>query len=82
MAHLVAAFALTIALGVPTLGTVTSRFDRKHVRLGGLAVFVLANLAVAMLQSYEALLVARFISGAMDGLFYGVGSATGAQLSW
>lgn len=79
--QLVTAFALGIALGAPTLAAATSRFDRKHVLLGGLAVFVLGNLAVALLQSFEALLVARFISGAMAGLFYGVGIATGAQLA-
>ncbi len=63
------------------LAAATVRFDRKHVPLSGLGVFVLGNLAVAMLQSYEALPVARFISGAVAGLFYGVGIAAGAQLA-
>lgn len=79
--QLVTAFALGIALGAPTLAAATARYDRKNVLLGGLGVFVLGNFAVAILQSYEALLVARFLSGAMAGLFYGVGIATGAQLA-
>ena len=79
--QLVTAFALGIALGAPTLAAATARYDRKHVLMGALGVFVLSNLAVAMLQSYEALLAARFVSGGMAGLFYGVGIAAGAQLA-
>lgn len=79
--QLVTAFALGIALGAPTLAAATARYDRKNILLGGLGVFVLGNFAVAVLQSYEALFVARFLSGAMAGLFYGVGIATGAQLA-
>lgn len=79
--QLVTAFALGIALGAPTLAALTARFDRKPVLMGALGVFALGNLAVAVLQSHEALLVARFASGAMAGLFYGVGIAAGAQLA-
>lgn len=79
--QLVTAFALGIAFGAPTLAAATARYDRKHVLMGALGVFVLSNLAVAMLQSYEALLAARFVSGGMAGLFYGVGIAAGAQLA-
>jgi DHA1 family inner membrane transport protein len=79
--QLVTAFALGIALGAPTLAAATARFDRKHVLLAGLGVFSLGNLAVGLLHSYEALLVARFVSGAMAGLFYGVGIAAGAQIA-
>ena len=74
----VTAFALGIALGAPTLAAATARFDRKHALLGGLGIFARSNLAVAVLQSYEALLIARFVSGGMAGLFYGFGIATGA----
>jgi DHA1 family inner membrane transport protein len=79
--QLVTAFALGIALGAPKLAALTTRFDRKPVLMAALGVFALGNLAVAEVQSYEALLVARFASGAMAGLFYGVGIAAGAQLA-
>ena len=44
--QLVTAFALGIALGAPTLAAATARYDRKHVLMGALGVFVLSNLAV------------------------------------
>ena len=77
----VTACAHGIAMRAPIFAAATARYDRKDILLDGLGGFVLGNFAVALLQSYEALPVARLLGIAMAGLFYGVGIATGARLA-
>ncbi|MGH3843063.1 MAG: MFS transporter, partial [Pseudonocardiaceae bacterium] len=62
--QLVTVFALVYALGAPLLGAVFERRSKRAVMVGGLAVFVLANVAAAVSPGYWFLMASRVIAAA------------------
>jgi predicted MFS family arabinose efflux permease len=60
--QLVTVFALTYALGAPTLAVTLERLPRRAVMVGGLAVFVAANAAAALAPDYWVLLGTRAVA--------------------
>ena len=78
--QLVMAYALGISIGGPLLSALLSRWCRKRVLLLSLGVFALANLALVVSTDFALLLAARFVPGAMHGLFVGVASVMAARL--
>ncbi|WP_197321517.1 MFS transporter [Saccharomonospora sp. NB11] len=61
--QLVTAFAFAFALGAPVLAFLTDRLDRKKLLTAGLLVFALANVAVAISDSFVLTLVLRIVAG-------------------
>jgi MFS transporter, DHA1 family, inner membrane transport protein len=78
--QLVMAYALGISIGGPVVTAATSRMDRRTLLLAALIIFILANLVMTVARDLGVLLLARFIPGAMHGLFVGVASIAAAQL--
>jgi DHA1 family inner membrane transport protein len=78
--QLVTAYALGIALGAPILSALTGRFGRRLVLRVSLAAFVVGNLLAVAAASFQMLLVARVLTGAIHGLFIGVASVLAAGL--
>lgn len=78
--QLVMAYALGISIGGPIVTAATSRLDRRTLLIAALILFILANVVMAVTRDFGVLLLARFIPGAMHGLFVGVASITAAQL--
>ncbi|MBU2869829.1 MFS transporter [Colwellia sp. E2M01] len=76
---LVSLYALGVAIGAPVLTALTSRWNRKHVLLFVMGLFVIGNLVAWQAPSFEALIVARIITGLAHGVFFSIGStiATG-----
>lgn len=66
--QLVTAFALAFAIAAPTLGAITSRWDRRTALLIGLAIFVLGNAATALGPNYGTVLGARIVTAVGGGL--------------
>ncbi|WP_370617799.1 MFS transporter [Mumia sp. Pv 4-285] len=66
---LVTGYALGLAFGGPLLTALTIRLDRRTILCAILAVAVACNLVVTMSTSYEVVLVARILTGALAGLF-------------
>lgn len=60
---LVAAFAVTFAVGAPILAFLTDRLNKKAVLTWALAIFAVANLAVAVSDVFVLTLVLRAIAG-------------------
>lgn len=61
--QLVTAFAIAFALGAPVLAFLLDRFEKKAVLVCALAVFALANLAVAVSDVFVVTLVLRILAG-------------------
>ena len=76
---LVSLYALGVAVGAPVLTALTGRVPRKMLLLGLMALFTLGNLVAWQAPSYEALIVARVLTGLAHGVFFSIGStiATG-----
>jgi DHA1 family inner membrane transport protein len=66
---LVGVSALGLAIGGPLLTALTVRLDKRRLLVGALAVFVVATLVPLLVPAYGPFLVARFVSGATQGLF-------------
>jgi MFS transporter, DHA1 family, inner membrane transport protein len=78
--YLVVAYALGISIGGPIVTALTVRFDRKWSLSAALMIFGAVNLAMALSSELALLLGARFVSGAVHGLFVGVASIAATEL--
>ncbi|TGE85241.1 MFS sugar transporter [Pseudoalteromonas sp. KS88] len=76
---LVSLYALGVAIGAPVITALTSRWNRKHVLLSVMGLFVIGNLVAWQAPSFEALIIARILTGLAHGVFFSIGStiATG-----
>ncbi|MFB2779098.1 MFS transporter [Shewanella mangrovisoli] len=76
---LVSLYALGVAVGAPVLTALTGHWNRKHVLLAVMTLFVAGNVLAWQAPSYETLIAARVITGLAHGVFFSIGStiATG-----
>ncbi|MDO6685019.1 MULTISPECIES: MFS transporter [unclassified Agarivorans] len=76
---LVSLYALGVAIGAPVLTALTGKWNRKHVLLAVMSLFVAGNLLAWQAPSYETLVGARILTGLAHGVFFSIGStiATG-----
>jgi DHA1 family inner membrane transport protein len=77
---LVTAYALGLAIGGPILTAATIRLDKRTVLVGALALFVLGNVVAVLTASYGLFLVARTLTGAVQGLFIAAAFAAGVSV--
>lgn len=61
--QLVTVFAIAFAFGAPVLAFLTDRFEKKRVLVAALAVFALANVAVAVSDVFAVTIVMRIVAG-------------------
>ncbi|MDQ0139629.1 MFS transporter [Cupriavidus necator] len=75
---LVSLYALGVAVGAPVLTALSGRMPRKLL-LSLMALFTLGNLLAWRAPGYEALVLARVLTGLAHGVFFSIGStiATG-----
>lgn len=79
--HAISAYALGVVVGAPVLAYYGARLPRRALLLWLMAAFVLGNGASALVQGYDELLAARFVSGLPHGAFFGVASLVAASLA-
>ncbi|WP_374074479.1 MFS transporter [Bdellovibrio bacteriovorus] len=77
---LVSLYALGVAVGAPVLTALTSRFSRKNLLVGLMALFTVGNILAWLSPSYGALTVARILTGLAHGVFFSIGSTIAASL--
>ena len=77
---LISGYALGVFVGAPVLTVATSRWPRKRVLIGLMAIFTLGNLCCALAPNYTLLLLARVITSLAHGTFFGVGSVVATSL--
>jgi MFS transporter, DHA1 family, inner membrane transport protein len=78
---LVTVFALTYALGSPTLATLTGSVARKRLLIGSLGVFVGANVLAAVALNFGILVLARILAAGGAALYTPTASAVAATLA-
>ena len=79
--NFIAAYAIGVVVGAPTLVGLSTRFQPKKVLIAFMLLFTLFNGLFALMPSYPFLLVARFFSGLPHGAFFGVGAIVAKQLA-
>lgn len=77
---LVSGYAIAVAIGAIAVTAATARFNRKHVLLALMVLFIIANMLCALAPSFELLLLGRIIAALSHGAFYGVGTVVAANL--
>jgi DHA1 family inner membrane transport protein len=78
--HLISAYALGVVVGAPLLAVVGAKLPRKHLALGLMLFFTLANLTSFAAPDYGTMLVSRFAAGLPHGAFFGVAAVIAASL--
>jgi DHA1 family inner membrane transport protein len=79
--HAISAYALGVVVGAPTIAFLAARLPRRALLLGLMAAFALGNAASALAQTYDGLLLARFVAGLPHGAYFGVASLVAAGLA-
>jgi len=77
---LVSLYALGVAVGAPLLTALTSRIHRKTLLLALMVLFTAGNLVAWKAPGYEALIVARILTGLAHGVFFSIGSTIATSL--
>ena len=67
---LVSLYAVGVAVGAPVLTALTGKWNRKHVLLSLMALFVAGNILAWQAPSYESLILARILTGLAHGVFW------------
>lgn len=79
--RLIAAFALTVAIGAPLLAGATSRIDRRKLLVAMQVLFVAGHLLAAFAPDYLVVLIARVASASSAALFTSQSAATASMLA-
>ena len=79
--YFISAYALGVMIGAPIIAILGARVPRKHLLIGLMLFYGLANGLTALAQSSEMMLLARFISGFPHGAYFGIASLIAAELA-
>jgi DHA1 family inner membrane transport protein len=78
--NLITAYALTIVVAGPILTLWLSRFEKRNVLIGLMALFIAGNLIGAVTTNYSVLLISRVVVGLAQGPFFGIGAVVATKL--
>ncbi|WP_198411249.1 MFS transporter [Marinimicrobium alkaliphilum] len=79
--HVISAYALGVVVGAPLLAVFGARLFRRHLLIGLMIFYTLANIASALAPDYPTLLLSRFIAGLPHGTYFGVAALVVVNLS-
>jgi len=79
--HFIAAYALGVVVGAPILTGLAGKWPSHKILLLLMIWFTIFNTLSAFANSYEMLLIARFLSGLPHGAFFGIGAVVAAKLA-
>jgi len=74
----VSAYALGVVIGSPLITVAAARLNRKTLLLGLIVIFLIGNVASALAPSIELLVAARFVTGTVQGAYFGAGAVVAA----
>ncbi|PTL85457.1 MFS transporter [Vitiosangium sp. GDMCC 1.1324] len=77
---LISGYALSVAVGAIVITAGVTRFNRKHVLLGLMVLFILGNGLSALAASYTAMMIGRVVAALCHGAFFGIGSVVAADM--
>lgn len=73
-------YAIGVTIGAPVLTPLTNKMKRKHLLMGVMLIFIIANGLAAFSFSFTMLLVMRVVSALMHGIFMSVSTAIASDL--
>lgn len=76
----VTAYALGVVIGSPLITIAAARLNRKTLLLGLIGLFVVGNLASAVAGGLDQLIAARFVTGTVQGAYFGAGAVVAAHV--
>lgn len=79
--HFISAYALGVVVGAPLLTAMGSKWPAHKVMLVLMGWFTIFNTASAFANSYDSMLVVRFLSGLPHGAFFGIGAVVAGELA-
>ena len=79
--YLIAAYAMGVVVGAPTLVALMARQAPKSVLVWLMMLFTLTNALSALAPNFHVLLVGRFLAGLPHGAFFGVGAVVASRLA-
>ncbi|MGD7002804.1 MFS transporter [Corynebacterium halotolerans] len=79
--HIITAYALGVVVGAPLITAVTGLVPRRRLLLILMAAFTIGNGLSVFADSYEVLLVARFIAGLPHGAYFSVAGLSAASMA-
>ncbi|MEH1017954.1 MFS transporter, partial [Micromonospora sp. CPCC 206060] len=77
---LISGYALSVAVGAIGLTAAVTRFNRKHILMGLMLLFIAGNLISALAGTYELMMAGRVVAALSHGAFFGIGSVVAASL--
>lgn len=79
--HIISAYALGVVVGAPLITTLTSKIPRRRLALVLMLAFTIGNGLTVLANSYELLLVSRFIAGLPHGAYFSVTALIAASMA-
>ena len=79
--HVISAYALGVVVGAPVLAFFGAKWPRRGLLVALMAAYAVFNAASALADSFELLMVARFLDGLPHGAYFGVASLVAASMA-
>lgn len=76
----VSLYALGVMIGAPLLTPLTNKMKRKHLLIGIMLIFIIANALAAFATTLIMLLAMRILSALMHGVFMSIATAIASDL--
>ncbi|NWK85008.1 MFS transporter [Staphylococcus sp. GSSP0090] len=76
----VSLYAVGVTIGAPLLTPMTNRIKRKHLLIGIMLIFIIANALAAFSTTFSMLLAMRVLSALMHGVFMSIATAIASDL--
>lgn len=77
---LISGYALSVAVGAIGLTAAVTRFNRKHVLMGLMLLFIAGNMTSALAGTYQLMMAGRIVAAVSHGAFFGIGSVVAASI--
>lgn len=78
---IITAYALGVVIGAPLITAVTGRIPRRRLLLILMAAFTIGNALSVFADSYEVLIIARFIAGLPHGAYFSIAGLSAASMA-
>ena len=76
----VSLYAVGVTIGAPLLTPLTNKKKRKHLLIGIMLIFIIANTLAAFSTTFSMLLAMRVLSALMHGVFMSIATAIASDL--
>lgn len=76
----VSLYAVGVTIGAPLLTPLTNKIKRKHLLIGIMLIFIIANTLAAFSTTFSMLLAMRVLSALMHGVFMSIATAIASDL--